>query len=61
LRAGGRIIVVVTHDLDVAERLLDKVAVLKEGRLVAFDDARGGIREHYRAHVAQGKNPESRI
>lgn len=53
LRAAGRIIVVVTHDLDVAERLLDKVAVLKDGRLVAFDGARGRIREHYRAHVAQ--------
>jgi ABC-type multidrug transport system ATPase subunit len=54
-RAAGRIIVVVTHDLDVAERLLDKVAVLKDGRLVAFDDAHGRIREHYRAHVAAGE------
>jgi heme ABC exporter ATP-binding subunit CcmA len=54
LRSMGRIVVVVTHDLDVAERLLDKVAVLKDGRLVAFDDARGRIREHYRAHVATG-------
>jgi heme exporter protein A len=54
LRAADRIVVVVTHDLDVAERLLDKVAVLKDGRLVAFDDARGRIREHYRAHVAAG-------
>ncbi len=54
LRATDRIIVVVTHDLDVAERLLDKVAVLKDGRLVAFDDAHGRIREHYRAHVAVG-------
>jgi ABC-type multidrug transport system ATPase subunit len=60
LRADGRMIVVVTHDLDVAERLLDKVAVLKEGRLVAFDDAHGRIREHYRAHVASGQNPEDR-
>ena len=55
LRAEGRIIVVVTHDLDVAERLLDKVAVLKDGRLVAFDHAHGRIREHYRAHVAKGQ------
>jgi heme exporter protein A len=54
LRGADRIIVVVTHDLDVAERLLDKVAVLKDGRLVAFDDAHGRIREHYRAHVAGG-------
>jgi ABC-type multidrug transport system ATPase subunit len=61
LRDDRRIIVVVTHDLDVAERLLDKVAVLREGRLVAFDDAHGRIREHYRAHVATGQNPEFRI
>jgi heme exporter protein A len=54
LRGADRIIVVVTHDLDVAERLLDKVAVLKDGRLVAFDDAHGRIREHYRAHVTAG-------
>ena len=53
LRGAGRILVVVTHDLDVAEQLLDKVAVLKDGRLVALDDAHGRIREHYRAHVAE--------
>jgi heme ABC exporter ATP-binding subunit CcmA len=53
LRAKGRITVVVTHDLDVADRLLDRVAVLKDGRLVALDDAKGRIREHYRSHVAQ--------
>jgi ABC-type multidrug transport system ATPase subunit len=57
LRAAGRIIVVVTHDLDVADRLLDRVAVLKEGRLVALDEAKGRIREHYRSHVASGGRP----
>jgi ABC-type multidrug transport system ATPase subunit len=51
LRDGGRIIVVVTHDLDVAEALLDQVAVLKDGRLVAWESAHGRIREHYRAQV----------
>ena len=55
LRANGRITVVVTHDLDVADMLLDRVAVLKDGRLVALDQAQGHIREHYRAHVAQGR------
>jgi heme ABC exporter ATP-binding subunit CcmA len=53
LRRAGRILVVVTHDLDVAEQLLDTVVVLKDGRLIAFDDAHGRIREHYRAHVAE--------
>jgi ABC-type multidrug transport system ATPase subunit len=54
LRAAGRIVVVVTHDLDVAEALLDRVAVLKEGRLVACEEACGRIREHYRTSVASG-------
>jgi ABC-type multidrug transport system ATPase subunit len=54
LRDAGRITVVVTHDLDVAEMLLDRVAVLRDGRLVALDEAHGRIREHYRAQVTQG-------
>jgi heme exporter protein A len=54
LRAAGRIVVVVTHDLDVADRLLDRVAVLKDGRLVALEDAKGRVREHYRAQVVPG-------
>lgn len=52
LRAAGRITVVVTHDLDVADVLLDRVAVLKEGRLVSLDDAKGRVRDHYRSQVA---------
>jgi ABC-type multidrug transport system ATPase subunit len=55
LRAAGRIVVVVTHDLDVADRLLDRVAVLKDGRLVALDEAKGRVREHYRAQVLTGQ------
>jgi heme exporter protein A len=51
-REAGRIIVVVTHDLDVAEALLDRVAVLRDGKLIALEDASGRIREHYRSHVA---------
>jgi ABC-type multidrug transport system ATPase subunit len=54
LRDAGRIVVVVTHDLDVAEALLDTVAVLKEGRLVACEPAHGRIREHYRTQVGLG-------
>jgi ABC-type multidrug transport system ATPase subunit len=53
LRADGRIIVVATHDLDVAEGLLDRAAVLRDGRLLAIDEAQGPLRQRYRAHVAQ--------
>lgn len=54
LRDTGRIVVVVTHDLDVADTLLDRLAVLKDGRLVACEDARGRIREHYRSQIREG-------
>jgi ABC-type multidrug transport system ATPase subunit len=54
LRAEGRIVVVATHDLDVAEGLLDRAAVLHDGRLVAIDESHGPLRERYRSHVAAG-------
>jgi ABC-type multidrug transport system ATPase subunit len=54
LRGEDRIIVLATHDLDVAEGLLDRAAILRDGRLVAVDEARGALRERYRAHLAAG-------
>lgn len=54
LSGGGGIIILATHDLDVAEALLDRAAVLRDGRLVALDDTHGALRERYRAHVARG-------
>ena len=52
LREDRRIIVLATHDLDVAEGLLDRAAVLRDGRLLTIDDSRGPLRERYRMHVA---------
>jgi len=52
LSARGAIVVVATHDLDVAEGVLDRVAVLRDGRLIAVDDAREGLRKRYRTQVA---------
>jgi ABC-2 type transport system ATP-binding protein len=37
LRQGHRAIVLCTHDLDEAERVADKVAILRQGRMVAFE------------------------
>lgn len=37
LRESDRAIIMCTHDLDEAERVADKVAILRQGRLVAFD------------------------
>ncbi len=53
LRAEGRIVVVATHDLDVAEGLLDRAAVLREGRLLAIDESQGPLRERYRSYVSR--------
>jgi ABC-type multidrug transport system ATPase subunit len=53
LRADGRIVVVATHDLDVAEGLLDRAAVLREGRLLAIDESQGPLRARYRSYVSR--------
>jgi ABC-2 type transport system ATP-binding protein len=37
LRQSRRAIILCTHDLDEAERLADKVAILRQGRIVALD------------------------
>jgi heme exporter protein A len=52
LRDEGTIIVVATHDLDLAEGLLDDVAVLREGRLLSVPSSSGSLRERYRETVA---------
>ena len=40
-----------THDLDVAERLVDRVVVLKDGRLVADEASPAELRQRYRTYV----------
>jgi ABC-type multidrug transport system ATPase subunit len=54
LRNERRIIVLATHDLDVADGLVDRAAILRDGRLVALEEARGALRERYRAHLGAG-------
>ena len=51
LRADGRIVLVATHDLDLAEGLLDRAAVLRDGRLVAVDDGASHLRDRYRSAI----------
>jgi heme exporter protein A len=52
LRDEGRIVVVATHDLEVAEAVLDRAAILREGRLAALEQSGGALRERYRAALA---------
>jgi heme exporter protein A len=51
LREEDRIVLVATHDLETVEPLVDRVAVLREGRLVALDPGAGALRERYRKLV----------
>jgi ABC-type multidrug transport system ATPase subunit len=51
LAAGGAIVVVTTHDLDLADGLVTRVAITQAGRLVADEPASSGLRVRYRSLV----------
>jgi len=45
---AGRLIVLATHDLDVADRLLTRAIYLKNGRIVASETETTGLADRYR-------------
>jgi heme ABC exporter ATP-binding subunit CcmA len=49
LRESGAIVVLATHDLDLAEGLLDRAVFLRDGRMVEAIDRPGALRATYRA------------
>jgi heme exporter protein A len=51
LTAAGAIIIVATHDLDLADGLVTRVAIVHGGRLVADEPAGTGLRVRYRSLV----------
>jgi ABC-type multidrug transport system ATPase subunit len=51
LAANGAIVVLATHDLDVAEGLVTRAAVMRDSRLIADDVTAVGLRARYRALV----------
>jgi ABC-type multidrug transport system ATPase subunit len=48
LRDRGCIVVIATHDLDLAEGLFDRLAVLRDGRLQPVADSSASLRDRYR-------------
>ena len=48
LRSQGRILILATHDLETVEALLDRVALLRDGRLVEIAERGGSLRERFR-------------
>jgi heme exporter protein A len=53
LRAEGAIVILATHDLDVAEGLFDQVAFIRDGRMVEARTGSAALRETYRAVMTQ--------
>jgi len=51
LTGAGAIIVMATHDLDLADGLVTRVAIVRNGRLVADEAAGTGLRARYRSLV----------
>ncbi len=49
--AAGAIVVLATHDLDVADGLVSRIAVIRAGRLLHCDVATSGVRQRYRELV----------
>jgi ABC-type multidrug transport system ATPase subunit len=52
LAAEGAIIILATHDLDLADGLVNRFAVMQNGRLVVEEAAGPSVRARYRALVA---------
>jgi heme ABC exporter ATP-binding subunit CcmA len=51
LAAAGIIVVLATHDLDLADGLVTRVAVIQSGRVISDEPAGTGLRERYRALI----------
>ena len=51
IAAEGAIVVLATHDLDVADGLITRMAVVRSGRLLCDVLASAGVRQQYRALV----------
>jgi heme exporter protein A len=49
LSEDGAIVIVATHDLDVADGLVSRVVVVRRGRLISDEPAGPGLRARYRA------------
>ena len=52
LQASGAIVIVATHDLDVAEGLLTRVLFLRQGRMVGSDVESTRLRARYQAVIS---------
>jgi ABC-type multidrug transport system ATPase subunit len=54
LAAAGAIVIVATHDLDLADGLVTRVALIRDGKLIADEPAAPGLRSRYRTLLSAG-------
>lgn len=47
LAAEGRIVILATHDLDLAAQVVTRAAILRDGRLAAIHEGHASLRERY--------------
>ena len=59
LRTAGCITLLATHDLDVAETVLDRAAVLQDGRLVGVETDMRGLRQRYQGRLRSAQEMPS--
>jgi ABC-type multidrug transport system ATPase subunit len=52
LRSEGCIVLLATHDLETVEGVLDRAAILRDGRLIAMESLGAGLRRQYRDQIA---------
>ncbi len=57
LKADGAVVIVATHDLDLAEGLLDRAVFLRDGRMAHAAARPEGLRAAYRSVMAQAAPP----
>jgi ABC-type multidrug transport system ATPase subunit len=54
IASDGVIVVLATHDLDLAEGLITRLVLIRDGRLIADEAAAAGLRTRYRSLVGGG-------
>ncbi|HWT45648.1 MAG TPA: ABC transporter ATP-binding protein [Vicinamibacterales bacterium] len=57
LRASGCLTIVITHDLDTVDGVVDRALMLHRGRLLDVANGGGPLRERYRAALAHAPQP----
>ena len=55
IRSDGTIVVLATHDLDLAEGLFDRAVFLRDGRVVAAADRPESLRAMYREVISHAQ------